>query len=378
MSGSILRRGERSWRIKYDLPNDGGPRKTVYATVKGTKRQAAAELIKRLAEVERGTAVDPSKVTVAGWLEQWITERTSLSPKTAERYGQLIRHQIAPHLGDVVLQRLRPADVAAWQAMLLRSGSVTGTPLSPRTASDARQLLRLAVADAARLELVSRNVCDAVLAPMRMRNRAEVEIVEADQVGDLLDKLGEGWLRTAAILALGTGMRRGELLALRWCDVDLDVGTVRVERSLEHANGAIRVKAPKTRAGTRTISLPAVAVGALREHRHHQLGLRLQLGLGRPGADDLVFTKLDGEAVMPNTFSGTWGRTLKRRGLPPIRFHALRHTHASALISGGLDVVSVSRRLGHSSPTVTLSVYAHKFEDKDGGAAAIAEAMFKR
>jgi integrase len=376
MTGSITRRGERSWRLKYDVPNDGGPRKTRYVTIRGNKREAQAELIKRLAEVERGTAVDPSKLMVGEYLKQWIADRAGLSPKTRERYGQLIRHQIVRHLGDVVLQRLRPADIASWQSMLLRSGSVTGGALSPRTVSDARKLLRLAVADAARLELVSRNVCDAAPAPMR--NKVEVEIIEADQVGDLLDKLGEGWLRTTAVLALGTGMRRGELLALRWCDVDLEVGTVRVERSLEHADGAIRFKAPKTRAGTRTISLPVVAVGALREHRRAQLELRLELGMGRPGADDLVFTKLDGEAVMPNTFSGTWGRTLKRRGLPPIRFHALRHTHASALISGGLDVVSVSRRLGHSSPAITLSVYSHKFEDKDGGAAAIAEAIFKR
>lgn len=139
----------------------------------------------------------------------------------------------------------------------------------------------------------------------------------------------------------------------------------------------LRLKAPKTAHGFRTISLPANVVAALRDHRRSQLETRLLLGLGRPEPDALVFCQPDGSPLAPSWLSYTWRNTCVSLKLPRVTFHALRHTHASALIAAGVDVVAISRRLGHSSPVVTLRIYAHLFNKDDSAAAAAIEAAMR-
>jgi integrase len=139
----------------------------------------------------------------------------------------------------------------------------------------------------------------------------------------------------------------------------------------------LRFKPPKTAHGRRTISLPPNAVTALREHRRKQLETRLALGLGRPEPDALVFCQPDGSPIVPCWLSYTWRNTCISLKLPRVTLHALRHTHASALIAAGVDVVKISRRLGHSSPVVTLRIYAHLFNTDDSAAAAAIEAAMR-
>jgi integrase len=172
-------------------------------------------------------------------------------------------------------------------------------------------------------------------------------------------------------------MRRGELLALQWGDIDLDAGMLKVERSIEETKAGLRVKPPKTKHGRRTISLAPTTTEALRAHRRRQLEIRMALGMGKPEGDTLVFSAPDGAMLSPDNLSRDWRRTVLVRQLPQVMFHALRHSHASALIASGLDVLSISRRLGHGSPTVTLTVYGHMFENKDTKAAAAIEAALK-
>ena len=205
----------------------------------------------------------------------------------------------------------------------------------------------------------------------------EIAILTAEQMADVLDKLQGHALYSIVALALGTGMRRGELLALRWADVDLNGASLRVNQSLEETAAGPRFKTPKTRHGHRTISLPPSAVEALQDHRRQQLETRLALGLGRPGADALVFSRPDGSPMSPDNLSRDWRRLTATRGLPRVMFHALRHSHASALIAGGLDVLTVSRRLGHGSPVVTLTIYAHLFDKTDTKAATMIEAALR-
>ncbi len=185
----------------------------------------------------------------------------------------------------------------------------------------------------------------------------EVEILNADQIAAVLDALKGHSIYPIAALAIATGMRRGELLALCWKNVNLDASEVKVERSLEQTKAGLRFKAPKTKHGRRTISLPASAADMLREHRKKQLELRFALGMGKPGAEALVFCSHDGKPLSPNYLSIQWRRAAN---LPKVTFHALRHSHASALIAAGIDVVTVSRRLGHASPNITLGVYARR------------------
>src|ERR1700722_18988737 len=174
------------------------------------------------------------------------------------------------------------------------------------------------------------------------------------------------------MLALGSGARRGELLALRWDDVDLATGSMRIERSLEQTTAGLRFKSPKTRRSRRTITLPASAVEALRIHRRKQMEWRLAAGLGKILPDTLVFSRFDGGATPPAALSRDWGNFVRaHKEFPPVSFHALRHTHASALIASGLDVLTISRRLGHSSAMVTLGIYGHMFANTDDRAAEL-------
>ena len=170
-------------------------------------------------------------------------------------------------------------------------------------------------------------------------------------------------------LAIGTGARRAEIAALRWSDIDLSAAIVRIERSLEQTKAGLRVKEPKTEAGRRTVNLPAFAVEALRDHRRQQLELRIAVGAGPLPAEAPVFGSIDGDWPKPESVSDRWRDAVKNRKLPKVTFHALRHSHVSALIAAGLDVVSVSRRLGHASPALTLNVYSHLFVNNDRKAA---------
>jgi integrase len=370
MTGSIIRRGRSSFRLKFEVSERDavtGKRQTRYLTIRGTKKFAQAELIRQLSMVDNGTAVNPSKVTVAEHLRAWLDADTALSAKTKERYWQLAEQQIIPHLGSSPLQKLRPAQIDEWHTLLRRCGGKDGRPLSARTVAHAHRILHRAYERALRLELVYRNPAHVVRPPRP--ERAEVEILSAEQIRAVLSALEDHPLHPIVSLALGSGLRRGELCALTWATLDLEAGIVRVERSLEETAQGLRFKPPKTYHGRRGVTLPPAVVETLREYRRRQLELRLALGLGRLSADDLVFTLPDGSAFPPDKLSRDWSNFVRLRHLPPVMFHALRHSHASALIAAGVDVVTVSRRLGHSSPAITLGVYAHRFGGTDAAAA---------
>ena len=381
MKGSIRRRGKSSWELKFDIGRDANGKRLIrYQTVRGKRQDAERELTKQLGAMHAGTLVDHSKTTVAEYLRGWLNTEPVLTHKgklmagkTLERYRQLAEQQIVPHLGTIALQKLLSDNIQNWHLTLLKTGGKGGKPLSPRTVGHAHRVLHATLARAARTNILARNVASDASPPAV--DDKEIEILEAGQMADVLAKLSGHSLHTIVALALGSGMRRGELLGLQWGDVDLDGGKLRVERSVEETKAGLRFKAPKTKHGRRTISLPQSAVDALRAHRRKQLELRLALGLGREAGDTLVFSTTEGALLSPDNLSRDWRRAVKALGLPEVMFHALRHTHASALIaSGKLDVVSISRRLGHGSPTVTLTVYAHMFQKTDTAAAAAIEA----
>ena len=375
MKGSITRRGKTSWRLKYDVGRDANGKRAIrFQTVRGKRADAERELAKILSAHHDGISVEPTKVTVSEYLRAWL-DRLKVTPKTLERYRQLVEFQIIPHLGNVLLQKLRPVHIETWHATLLREGGAKGKALSARTTGHAHRVLHSALARAVAAEVVSRNVA-AAIAPPKV-NAVEIEILAADQMASVLPKLEGHPLYAIAALALGSGMRRGEIVGLQWQDVDLEAGVLRVERAVEETKAGLRLKPPKTRHGRRTLSLPGQAVEALRGHRKAQLETRLALGQGRQEPASWVFGTVDGDPLSPDNLSRDWRRAVKARGLPPVSFHALRHSHASALIAGGLDVVSVSRRLGHGNPSITLTTYSHVFKRADLSAATAIEAALR-
>ena len=372
MKGTIIRRGKSSWRLKYDLPRDSetSERRIAYKTVRGKRADAEAELRAILHKIDRGVSIDPSRITIAEYLNDWLTTVVPhrVAPKALERYRGLVRNQINPFLGHIELQKVRPRDIDRWLKDLLAESK-----LAPRTIRHAHGVLRTALNHAAAIELIERNVATLVKPPTS--ERKVVEILTAEQVVDALDKLRDHpSLFPIVTVALSTGARRGEIAALRWGDIDLEAATVRIERALEQTAEGLRVKAPKTAAGRRTVSLPAFAVAALRDHRRETLEQRLALGIGALPADAPVFGDHEGNWPSPYSISDRWRNAVKNRKLPKVTFHALRHSHASALIAAGLDVVAVSRRLGHASPALTLSVYSHLFSTNDDKAAAAIDA----
>jgi integrase len=377
MRGNITRRGKSSWRLKFDVGTDtvSGKRRTRYVTVRGKRQDAERELARLLNEAHNGTLIEPSKVTVAEYMRAWLSGAHGLSPKTAERYRQLAEHQIIPHLGPVQLQKLKPAQLQDWHGIIIREGGKDGRPLSARTVGHAHRVLHRALQRAVENETLPRNVASLIRSPNV--EAQEVEILSADEIGIVLAKLEGHALYPIVALALATGMRRGELLALRWEDVNLGGATLRVERALEETSAGLRFKAPKTRHGRRTISLPPSGIDALRAHRLRQLELRVTLGQGKPESGALVFSTIEGAPLSPDNLSRDWRRVVTAFDLPRVKFHALRHSHASALIASGLDVLTVSRRLGHGNPVVTLNTYAHLFAKTDERAADAIEAALR-
>lgn len=382
MRGNVTRRGRESWRLRFDVgEHPDGRRKVQSVTVRGTKRQAEAKLAELLNAVDKGTHVEPSKQTIAelvrARLAQWIASG-EISAKTAERYGELIEHQIVPHLGGKLVQKLKPIDIEGWHTILRIRGHKRGGPISARTIGHAHRILAKALREAVKFELAVRNVAgrDGQRAPKV--EATEVEIVPAEKVADVVTKLRGRAIYPKVIIALFTGMRRGEIAALRWVNVDLVGKVIKVRESIEETKEhGPRAKAAKTAAGMRDITLPDIVVEVLTDHRRQQLEERMALGLGKPAADALVFPSFDGGPQYPRNLSGEWKEACALVGLdPPVTFHALRHTHASMLIDRGIDVVKISKRLGHASPTITLQVYAHLFRKRDDvSAAAINDAI---
>ena len=280
MGGHVQRRG-RSWRLKFDIGADPltGARRVRYHTFKGTKRDAEIKLANLIAENSKGQYVDTSKVTVADFIERWQRDwaESHVSAKTFERYAELLRNHVVAHIGDVQLQKLRAIHINELYGALLRGKERKA--LAPRTVGHVHRVLHRALGHANRWGLVQQNVA-ALVTPPRVAS-TEIGAASPAQVQTVLERLEGRSVFPIFMLALATGMRRGELLALRWCDVDLDGAVLRVERSLEQTKTGLRFKSPKTRHGRRPISLPPSAIAVLRDHWKAEQELRLKLGVGR-------------------------------------------------------------------------------------------------
>jgi integrase len=231
--------------------------------------------------------------------------------------------------------------------------------LGARTTGMVHTALHRALGQAKNWGILRDNPAD-IAKPPKAPDR-ETPMLQPDQAAALLNRLRGKPLYLLASLALGTGMRRNEMLGLAWRHIDLDAGRLTIEQSLEQtATHGIRIKAPKTRHGRRTISLPAHLVTKLRQHWREQQEQRLAIG----------------RHLSPNAITKAWPVAMAEIGMPKVTLHSLRHTHASMLINAGVDILTISRRLGHSSPTITLNVYGHLIHGEDDRAAQVMDAAF--
>lgn len=379
MKGHIRPRGEKTWALVIELERDPstGKRKQKWITVHGNKKEAERKLAEVLHEMNTGAYAEPSKTTLAAFLEQWLEHvQTTVRPTTMESYRSLIRRHIVPDLGAVPLARLRTLDLQEFYTRKLRDGRVDGKPggLSSRTVRYLHGLLREALGYAVKWSLVARNAAEAADPPRQ--SKREMQVLDSDAIQAFLNVARKDRLYPLYLLALTTGMRRGELLGLRWQDVHLDAGWLEVRQTLAVMRGKpVIQKETKTRSSTRAVSLPSVAVDALRAHRLEQD--RERAAHAEDYQDNgLVFCGIQGQPIGPSNLRRRFRTLLRKAGLPEIRLHDLRHTHATMLFSAGVNLKLVSDRLGHTTTGITADIYAHVLPRMRDEVAATVDRLF--
>ncbi len=357
MPGYIRKRGKRSWQVAVSAGFDPrtGKRLQVWKTVVGTRRDAEAALARLLAEVRSGGPPVDSSVTVKDFLLGWLDRYTGLAGTTRERYSELLRLHVIPRIGHLRLDRLRPVHLEDLYRALQEPRDRGGAGLSGTTALQVHRVLHRAFTVGMRWGLLSRNPADYVQAPRKTTQ--EITLPDAGTVLRLLVALEGTRLHAPVALVAMTGLRRGEVLALRWADVDLEAGTMAVVRSLEQTREGLAFKDLKNPRSRRRLPLPPAAVALLRAHRKAQAEERLQAGRG--WADhDLVFPGPLGHPWPPGAFTTAFRKAVARAGLR-LRFHDLRHLVATTMLTSGADVRTTAGVLGHADPATTLRVYSH-------------------
>jgi len=345
----------------------GRKRKVIYAK---SQAEARRKLTEAIADRDRGLTYDAEGLTVEGYLAQWLEDsvRGSVKVTTYQSYGSLVRLHVCPTLGRTKLAALTPAHVQTLYRAKLDEG------LAPKTVKYIHTTLHRALRQAVRWGLVPRNAA-AEADPPKVHT-PEMRPLSPAQARTLLAAAEGNRLEALYILAVSTGMRQGELLGLGWEDVDFEASTVRVRRTLTLAKGGPRLTEPKTRGSRRSIRLTARAVDALQRHQARQESE----GAARVdewNAWDLVFCTRRGTPIRrDNLHDKHWKPLLGRAGLPDIRFHDLRHTCATLLLTKGVHPKIVSEMLGHSSIAITLDTYSHVIPGLgDAAASAMEDAL---
>jgi integrase len=358
--GHIRARGPGAWELKYDAGVDSatGRRITRYRTVRGSKRDAQRELRAILTALDGGNFADSAKLTVGQWLQKWLAEaQHSVTRKTHERYREIVALHLVPALGTIPLGKLQPMHVQAYYGQALASGRRDGKGgLSATTVRQHDRVLNVALKRARSLKLLAANPVEDTSRPKVAHH--EIKVLEPDESATLLAAARGHRLFAIIFITLGTGLRRGEVLGLRWTDLDLERRVLTVAQSLEQTRAGLTFKAPKTRLSRRTIALSASLVEALQTHRAQQAAERLALGMGRDPAG-LVFTRMDGSPIWPDSLTKTFATLVGRAKIPRITFHGLRHTHATDLLRAGVHPKIASERLGHASISITMDTYSH-------------------
>jgi integrase len=356
--GSIIKRGS-TYSIVLDLGRGpDGRRVRRWHSGYRTKKDAERARTELLARVDQGAYVEPSRLTLAAFLrQQWLPGLAGrVRATTLHSYRTNLERYVLPRIGQVMLQRLTPAHLNALYGALQAAGGRNGQPLSGRTVQAVHMTVRKALGDAARWGLVTRNV--AQLADPPTPKRADMRTWTAGELRRFLEHVEGERLAALWMLAASTGMRRGEALGLRWVDVDLDLARVAVRQTLVLAGRQVVVSEPKTSRGRRSIALDPRTVAALKAWKTAQIAERLAWG---PAWSDsgLVFTREDGTPIHPEWLSDAFEWRVKTAGLPRIRLHDLRHTHASLGLAAGVPVKVMSERLGHSTSSFTADAYQH-------------------
>jgi integrase len=354
--GSIRQRSKvrkDSWTVQVYLGPDPVTGKKRYHSeaVRGSKAQAQRRLTELQRELDIGVFTRPSQMTVREYLEQWCRDyaETHVRRRTFEGYRGILDQYILPKLGAVALAKLTPRHVLEMESALLREGGEKDQGLSPQTVLHVHRVLSSALKNAVKLGMVARNVAGAVEPPRVTRQ--ETRTLTWEEVYQLLEQVADPLYWTLILLDIQTGLRRSEILGLQWRDVDLPSGTLSVRRAwVKLPSGVMELTAPKSGHG-RAVTLPPQSVEALSAHRERQWDA---LGNG-----DFVFCHSGGSPLNPDQVTKEFKRIAREAGMGDLRFHDLRHTHATLMLGAGVHLKVTSERMGHSSIAITGNLYSH-------------------
>ena len=352
--GGISQRSNGMWEARITLP--GGKRRSFYAA---TKALALAKLRDARRLLDEGRPLGPERLTVQAWLQQWLEDTVvpTRRPSTAKRYSEICRIHIIPSIGRLRLRQLAPQHVET----MLRKGLESGQ--APRSVHHWRAVLRTALAAAERHDLIGRNAA-ALADPPRVPEQEYIEMTPK-LAKSILVAIRDDRFEALHTMLLGTGLRVGEALGLRWSDIDFVDQTIPVRRNLVHIKGKFTLSESKTKRSRRTVPMVMPVQDALIKHREIQSLERMMLGAAWQGEEwgDLVFTNLKGGPLCSNHALKCFRRSLKRAGLPPVSQHDLRHGAASMLAALGVPPRDVMDILGHANIQTTLGLYTHSTTD---------------
>lgn len=364
--GSIYKRNDGRWAAAINLGYQEGKlkRKTFYGA---TREEVKDKLVGALNDQQKGLPVITERQTLAHFLEQWLeVVRPSVRPKSYRFYSDHVNLHIAPALGKKRLEKLTPTDVQRLVNDKLQSG------LSPQTIRHIITTLRAALSVAIKWQLVYRNV--AALVSLPRIQKQEMKIFTPEQANAFLDYVKGHRLEALFVMALTLGLRRGELLGLRWSEVNLDAGQLRVNCALQRFDGKLHLVEPKTEKSRRVLPMPSLLMAALRAHRTRQLEERLALGSCWQETG-FVFTSTIGTPLEPRNINRTFDALLKNAKLSKIRFHDLRHSCATFLLSQGVSPRTVMEILGHSQISLTMNTYSHVLPEMTRAAVSVMDAV---
>lgn len=348
--GSIWRRGDGRWEGRVDFGWAAGKRKHMSVYGK-TRADVARQMTTLLRAREAGMTPGGSSQLLGAYLEAWLRSiEGSLRPKTLQTTRMDVRRHIIPDLGKARLGMLQPRRVQAFLDAKLKSG------LAPPSVVHIRAILRRALGRAMRYGWVYRNV--ATLTDPPRVERFEIKPFTSEEARAFLDAARQDDLEALFKLALSTGLRQGELLGLKWDDLDLEKAELRVNQALQRYDGALHLVPPKTPRSRRSVPIPALAVEALRQLRYAQRDAHLRAG-SLWHETGLVFTTRWGTPIEPRNATRSFKQLLARAGLRPMRFHDLRHSFATLLLIQGVSARVVMEILGHSQINVTMNTYSH-------------------
>jgi integrase len=358
MKGHIRERSPGHWAVVLDSHDTAtGKRKRRWRSFRGTKRQAQIECARLISERQAGTYLEPNKTTLAQFFDRWLEYiKSQVSPGSHERYAEIAQKNLVPLLGAVVVTKLTPMQISDAYTKALANGRRDGKGgLSPRTVHHMHRILKQALGQALRWQLLSRNPADAVDPPKV--ERKTMQTYDLPQTAALIEAMRPTRMFIPIIFGVLCGLRRGEIAGLRWRNVDLAAGSVAIVESAEQTAKGIRYKEPKS-GRARNVRLSATVIGELNAWRIRQVEEFLRLGV-RPDGETFVVTQADGSPLQPRSITHEWVRLLASHGLPRIRFHDLRHAHATHLLASGVHPKIASERLGHSKVGITLDLYSH-------------------